>query len=163
MNYTNTSLAGLGKTDRKRLASVLRDTAGTVTVAEAADILGVSPSSAAKMLARWNANGWLSRVRRGLYVPVPLESYTADVAFEDPWLIADRVFAPCYIGGWSAAEYWDLTEQIFRTIVVMTAKKPRNRQPEYQGTRFLARTVQKTAFFGLKTVWRGNADRKSVL
>jgi len=43
-------------------------------------------------------------------VSVPLESRTADVPLEDPWLIAERLFAPCYIGGWSAAEYLDLTE-----------------------------------------------------
>ena len=43
----------------------------------------------------------MSRVRRGLYVSVPLESRTADVPLEDPWLIAERLFAPCYIGGWA--------------------------------------------------------------
>jgi predicted transcriptional regulator of viral defense system len=77
------------------------------------------------------------------------------VPLEDPWLIAARLFAPCYIGGWSAAEYWDLTEQIFRTVVVMTTQKPRNRAPVLKGTSFLLRTVSEKAMFGLKPVWRG--------
>ena len=118
-------------------------------------ILDVSRVAAAKKLARWASKGWLSRVRRGLYVTVPLESRTADVALEDPWLIVDRLYAPCYIGGWSAAEHWELTEQIFRTIVVMTTQKPRDRSPIIKATSLLLRTVQEKAMFGLKSVWRG--------
>lgn len=148
-------ISGLGKTDRKRLAALIRGTKGTVSVAEAAGILKVSPTDAAKMLARWASKGWLSRVRRGLYVPIPLESRTADVALEDPWMIANRLYSPCYIGGWSAAEHWGLTEQIFRTVVVMTTQRPRDRKPVIKGTSFLLRTVPQKAMFGLKSVWRG--------
>lgn len=106
-------LAGIGKKDRERLAEVLRAARGTISVGEAASVLGLSRAAAAKLLARWAQKGWLSRVHRGLYVPVPLESRSADVPLEDPWVIAVRLYEPCYIGGWSAAEYWGLTEQIF--------------------------------------------------
>lgn len=149
------ALSGLGKTDRERLSAVLRGTKGVVSVAEAAQLLGVESTAAAKMLARWAAKGWLSRVRRGLYVPVPLESNTADVPLEDPWTIAARLYGPCYIGGWSAAEHWDLTEQIFRTIVVITTQRPRDRTPNIKGTQFLLRTAAPETLFGLKPVWRG--------
>jgi predicted transcriptional regulator of viral defense system len=149
------ALSGLGKTDRERLSAVLRGAKGTVSVAEAARILGVENAAAAKMLARWAANGWLSRVRRGLYVAIPLESTTADVPLEDPWVIATRLFGPCYIGGWSAAEYWDLTEQIFRTVVVITTQRPRDRKPNIKGTQFLLLTAAAETLFGLKPVWRG--------
>lgn len=148
-------VSGLGKTDRKQLSAIIRGTKGSVSVGEAASILGVSRVVAAKLLSRWASKGWLSRVKRGLYVVVPLESPTADIALEDPWLIAERLYAPCYIGGWSAAEYWDLTEQIFRTIVVMTTQKPRDRSPVLKGVSFRLRTVQEKAMFGLKPVWRG--------
>ncbi len=123
------TLTGLGKVDRERIAAIIRGTKGTISTGEAAEILRVSSADAAKMLSRWSRKGWLSRVKRGLYIPVPLESRTADVPLEDPWLIAERLYSPCYIGGWSAAEYWDLTEQIFRTVVVMTTQKPRDRRP----------------------------------
>jgi predicted transcriptional regulator of viral defense system len=107
------------------------------------------------MLARWAKAGWLSRVRRGLYVPVPLESRTSDVPLEDAWVIAAQLYGPCYIGGWSAAEYWDLTEQIFRTVVVLTVQRPRDRNPTIKQTDFLLRSVQEKALFGVKSVWRG--------
>ena len=105
-------LTGIGKTDRERIAAIIRGTKGTVSVGEVARILNVASTDAAKMLSRWSKKGWMSRIRRGLYVPVPLESRTADVPLEDPWLIADRLFSPCYIGGWSAAEYFDLLGKI---------------------------------------------------
>ncbi len=111
------------------------------------------------MLAGWCDRGWLSRVRRGLYVPVPLDASSADVIPEDPWLIAERLFAPCYIGGWTAAEHWGLTEQIFRTTVVMTTRRPSNRNPEIKGLRFRLKTIPSAVFFGVKNVWR---DRTRV-
>lgn len=148
-------LTGIGKTDRERIAAILRGTKGTVSVEEAARILDVASTDAAKMLSRWSKKGWMSRVRRGLYVSVPLESRTADVPLEDPWLVAERLFSPCYIGGWSAAEHFDLTEQIFSTVLVMTVQKPRNRKLDIKGTSFLLRTISEKAMFGLKSVWRG--------
>ena len=148
-------ITGIGKADRERLSSILRGTKGTVSVAEAAKILDLPRIDVAKMLSRWAKKGWLSRVRRGLYIPVPLESKTADISLEDAWVVAARLYEPCYIGGWSAAEYWDLTEQIFRTVVVITTQRPRNRTPLIKGIDFLLRTVSDKTMFGLKPVWRG--------
>lgn len=149
------TLTGIGKEDRKRLSELFRETKGTISVTDAAGILKVSSTDAAKMLSRWAKKGWLSRVRRGLYVRVPLESRTPDVPLEDPWIIADCLFSPCYIGGWSAAEYWGLTEQIFRTVVVLTTQKPRDRALVIKGTSFMLRTISDKAFFGTKPVWKG--------
>ena len=148
-------LTGLGKTDRERMAAIIRGTKGTVSVGDAANILNIASADAAKMLSRWSKKGWMSRIRRGLYVAVPLEARTADVPLGDPWLIASRLFKSCYIGGWSAAEYFDLTEQIFSTIMVMTVQKPRDRRPNIKGTEFMLRTISEKALFGLKSVWRG--------
>ena len=153
--YTMNRLSGIGKIDRVRIAAIIRGTKGTISVNDASDILSISATDAAKMLSRWAKKGWMSRIKRGLYVPVPLESRTAELSLEDPWLIAARIYGPCYIGGWSAAEYLDLTEQVFNTIVVMTIQKPRDRNPIIKGTRFLLRTIPEKAMFGLKPVWRG--------
>ncbi len=161
-------LGGLGKIDRERITRIIRATKGTVSVQEAAEILEVLPVDASKMLSRWTKMGWFSRVRRGLYIPVPLESLTPDVPPEDPWIIAERLYRPCYIGGWTAAEYWDLTDQIFNTIVVLTTQRPRNRKPTIKGLSFWVRTVSDQAMFGLKPTWRVNvkvfiSDRERTL
>lgn len=147
--------SGLGSESSKRRAEILRRTSGTVSVSQAAEILGLPADKAAKILARWARQGWLSRVRQGLYVPVPLEARTADVALEDPWIIAERLYAPCYIGGWTSAEYWGLTEQIFRTVLVLTTLTPRERRPKIKGVEFLVRSIPQRALFGTRPVWRG--------
>jgi len=150
-----TTISGLGKGSRARLVKLLRDTKGTISVKEAVASFGMSPKRAAETLGWWAEKGWLSRVRRGLYVPVPLESSTGDVALEDPWLVAARLFAPCYIGGWSAAEHWNLTEQIFRSVLVCTAGRPHKSKSTIKETTFVLRTITRKAMFGTKSVWRG--------
>lgn len=153
--YTETGLSGLGRASRAQLAAVLRQSAGTVTPAMVEETLEIPRINAAKLLARWAAQGWLQRVRQGIYVAVPLESERADSPPEDSWVIAEAAFAPCYISGWSAAEHWGLTEQVFRTVLVSTTRRVRDREPRMGGIVFRLRTVSKKSFFGLKTVWRG--------
>ena len=148
-------LSGLGKLDREQLAAVIRGTKGSISVPEAAEILQVNPSRASMKLSRWANMGWLARVQRGIYVSVPLESRTSDIPLEDSWIIAEKLFAPCYVGGWSAIEYWDLTEQIFRTTFVMTTRKIRKTAPKIMGSQFRIRRIQENTLFGLKPVWRG--------
>jgi len=148
-------LYGLGKVERERLTQLIRQSRGIISVKEAAEILGTKPSEVAKMLSRWSEKGWVSRISRGVYLPVPIESQTADIAIEDAWIIAERLFSPCYIGGWSAAEYWNLTEQIHRTLIILTAQKPRKRKVSIRNIDLLLRTVPRKAMFGLRFVWRG--------
>ncbi|MGH8707192.1 MAG: type IV toxin-antitoxin system AbiEi family antitoxin domain-containing protein [Burkholderiales bacterium] len=134
---------------------MLRQARGGISPADASRALNVKQTEAARLLSQWSSRGWLARVRRGLYVPVPLESSTADLPLEDAWAVAARLFAPCYIGGWSAASHWGLTEQLFRSTLVVTARRPRARRVEARGTVFVLRTVRQAAMFGLKPIWRG--------
>ena len=147
--------SGLGKLDCERLSAIVRGTKGTITNGQAAQITGLDPAEASKLLSRWCKKGWLSRVVRGLYVPVPLEAERSDLPLDDPWLVAVSLYAPCYIGGWSAAEHWDLTEQIFRTTVVVTRARPRIRKPTLKGATFWITTIAPEKMFGFKPVWRG--------
>lgn len=71
-------------------------------------------------------------------------------------MIAKVVFEPSYIAGWSAAEYWDLTEQIFRDVLVVTGQRPRDRTPTIGGTTFVLHSLNPLKHFGLVPVWRGS-------
>jgi predicted transcriptional regulator of viral defense system len=148
-------LYGLGKAERERLTSLIRQSDGIISVKEAAEILSIEPAKVAKLLSRWSRKGWVSRISRGVYLPVPIESLTADIPIEDSWIVAKKLFSPCYVGGWSAAEYWDLTEQIHRTLVILTERKPRKRRVSIKNIELLLRTVPRKAMFGLRPVWRG--------
>ena len=148
-------IGGLRRSSRERLSRVLRQARGGISPADASRALNVEQAEAARLLAQWSSRGWLTRVRRGFYVLVPLESATADLPLEDAWAVAERLFAPCYVGGWSAAAHWGLTEQLFRSTLVVTTRRPRARRVEARGTVFVLRTVGQTAIFGLKPIWRG--------
>jgi predicted transcriptional regulator of viral defense system len=116
--------------------------------------LSLSREQAAHELARWAKAGWLARVRRGAYAPIPLQAASADIALEDAWIAAASLFAPCYIGGWSAAEHWGLTEQIFRSVCVITGSRPRRRTQQLRGTNFLLHSTGPDKLFGTQSVWR---------
>lgn len=146
--------AGISPLNRRRLSLIHRSARGPVTVAEAAKILELDPASTAKLLAHWHAQGWLLRVRRGLYVPVPLGVSSPSGWVEDPWGVIAKAFAPCYIGGWSACEQWGFTEQLFRAVFIFTKKPVRPRTGEIQGTPFVAKVVSASRFFGTRRIWR---------
>lgn len=150
-------IGGLRRASREKLSKVLRHSRGAISATDASRALNVERAEAARLLSNWSARGWLNRVRRGLYVPVPLESSTADLPLDDAWVVAERLFAPCYIGGWTAATHWGLTEQLFRSTLVITTRRPRARRVDARGTVFVVRTVNERAMFGLKAIWRGKA------
>ena len=144
-------------TDRLTVSRLARQAkAGIVSVGTAAGVLGMSTRAAALKLASLARRGWLERARRGLYLIVPLEAELGKKAVaEDPWVLAQEVFAPCYIGGWSAAEHWGMTEQIFRSILVVTAAHVRSKTATLLGSEFRLFRVPKNSMAGVGTIWRG--------
>jgi predicted transcriptional regulator of viral defense system len=150
------ALAGISKENRAKLSLLIRGGRGMLTVSDAAKILEVVPKRASVILSQFANNGWLSRIKRGVYIVLPLEAQSNNAVIEDSWVIASKLFSPCYIGGWSALEHWGLTEQIFYTNLVCTSKKFRDLSPEIKGAKFLLRVVYQKHFFGLKSVWRSN-------
>ena len=141
---------------RQRLGFVLRNTGSIFTVAEVADALSVERVDASKMLSRWATQGWVVRLRRGVYAAVPLKSSGGDVVLENPWVIVPVLFDTAYIGGWSAAEHWDLTEQIFSSVCVLTAGNIRSKHHTIGGTRFVLTSMRNDRHFGTRFEWVGN-------
>jgi predicted transcriptional regulator of viral defense system len=156
MIFESKKQLGLGKKSRQQLSQIVRDIQGVITSKEVAELLKLNLSQAAKLLSYWEKSGWVSRIKRGCYIPVPLEASNPDISLEDPWIIASQLFSPCYIGGWSAAEYWDFTEQIYNSISVMTTRQPRKKEQVIRDTHFFLRTVSENRFFGTKTIWKGS-------
>ena len=140
---------------RARLASVLRATNDVLSVDTAAQTLRLDRSRAAKLLSRWRSQGWLRRVGHGLYVPAPLDLAGSVQVVEDPWVLVPTLFGQCYIGGWTAAHHWELTEQLFNDTVVFTTRRISEKRVTAQGVVFLLHRATKERLFGLKPVWRG--------
>jgi len=139
------------------LTRVLAGGRGSVTPGEVAAALDVDRVEAAKKLARWASQGWLRRVRRGLYVPVPVDVDDPRSWSEDPLVLADSVWAPCYFTGWTAANHWALTDQVFRTTVLKTTGRVRRATQYLLDHQYLVGHVSPRHMeWGLAVLWRAS-------
>ena len=142
---------------RARLSSVLRAAKEVVSVDVTSRTLGIDRRAAAKLLSRWKQQGWLRRIGHGLYVPVPLDLAGSEQVIADPWVLVPTLFNQCYIGGWTAAHHWELTEQLFNETLVFTTRRVTEKRVVAQGAVFVLHNVKPKRFFGLRTLWRGSA------
>ena len=145
---------GIHQKNRLFLERLHREVVTPFTVSAVSNAFQISLPDTRHLLRQLAASGWLSRVRRGLYTTVPLGATQPALWKEDPWRTASVVFAPSYIGGWSACEHWKLTEQLFRTVVVMSGKPLRETEIEIQGTPFRLKHCPPRSHFGTRVVWR---------
>jgi predicted transcriptional regulator of viral defense system len=140
---------------RAQLSQVLQGAGELISIEDVTSALQVDRRKATRLLARWGEQGWIRRLRRGLYAPVPMASLGQNQVLDDPWLIVPSLFGPAYIGGWTAAEHWELTEQIFRSVCVLTTRPVRGKEKNFQGVDFSVKQISRKAMFGTKTLWRG--------
>ena len=139
---------------RRNLAAVARHADDLVHIDDAVSALGVTRPAATKLLWRWARQGWLRRVGPGTYALAQLDSIDSDQVLGDPWVLVPALYEPAYVGGWTAAEHWDLTEQLFRPIVVMTTRPVHVKHQTRHGTPFLLRHIHPRKLFGTQSVWR---------
>jgi len=154
------SLLGLSRQERELISMFSANEKITIG---ADDIIRFRPCSritANQILSRLAKKGWLQRVRRGVYSIVPMSSLTANPMIEEVWPLVVSLFEPAYISGWSAAEHWDLTEQIFNSVSLVTQSPQRKSVQTVSGIRIRVRVLKKEHFFGTKTLWFGSNQVK---
>lgn len=140
---------------KHKLYQLLKTSGELISVDSAVKAWDVTREQARWFLYSFCKQGWLSRIKQGYYVPVDLSSNLKDPPLEHQWAIATQLWSPCYIGGWTACEHWDLTEQIFDTVQMFTTKQQAKKEYELNGTKYLLHTIQESMIFGTKTVWQG--------
>lgn len=147
--------AGISGKGRAELAAALGAGKRFLTPADVASSLRVDPESAAKRLARWAEEGWVRRVRRGLYIAVPVDASNPAAWSEDALVVAAAVWSPCYFTGWTSAGHWALTEQVFRTTVLKTTGRVRSARMRLLDHDYMVSHVADAAIeWGTKTEWR---------
>ncbi len=122
---------------------------------EAATILNYSSLQTTRVLYKWRKAGWIEREARGIYSIMPLSAHHASA--DDPWMLLPKVIPDCeyYICGWSACEYFGLTEQIFNDISVATCASLARKAIKFKSGQFIFFTTQKNRSFGTKIIWKG--------
>ena len=138
---------------QKRLSAIMRSTKGMIHVDDLVKTLGVKNAHARQLLSSWHRQGVLRRVAHGKYVVISPAALKQKQVLENPWVLVPELYSPGYIGGWSAAEHWGLTEQVFRSICVFTSKRTHSGTKEIQGVDFFVRHVSSRFIFGTQTIW----------
>ena len=149
-----TEFKGFDAKYRRYFSQLVRSSQGPMTIQQAATTLELPYNTTKYILTRLAKSGWLFRIKQGLYIPVPATIEDGQPFAEDPWIIANSLYSPCYIGGWDAISHWDLTDQIFNHTFVYTQTPQKKSKQEYLNHTFIVHRVAKEQFFGLKTVWK---------
>jgi predicted transcriptional regulator of viral defense system len=149
-------LAGLSTQERKIVSYFSAKEENTITADKLIDFHPYKRATANQILRRLALKGWLQRLKYGVYAIVPISSTTATPTIENAWLVAMDLFNPAFISGWSAAEHWDLTEQIFNNVSVSTMSAQRESTQLFGNVNFRTKLLGKEQFFGIKKIWFGS-------
>ena len=143
---------GLGKTEREVLGLLAALGRPSVGVGHVIAAHPMSRPAANLLLSRLTRKGFLKRLRRGAYSVVPISSGATEPPPEDPFAVAMQLFAPCYISGWSAAEYWGLTPHHCDPVTVFSARPQRRGIRKEGGVAYRVRRIPEENVFGTTRV-----------
>lgn len=147
-------MSGISGRGRAELTAVFAPGKRFITPDDVAAALGIDADIAAKRLSRWTKDGWVRRVRRGLYIGVPVDAANPAAWSEDALIVATAVWSPCYFTGWTSAGHWALTDQVFRTTVLKTTGRVRLAQVRLLDHDYLLAHTSKSALdWGLAPEW----------
>ncbi len=149
-------MAGMSTFERTIMSTFVASERASLSADELISFHPMAPIRANQILSRLEHKGWLRRIKRGIYAPVPLGASGPEPIVENSWLLAMDIFSPCCISGWTGAEYWELTEQIFNRVSLLTTRPQRSNLQEYGGISFRTRTIKEDRFFGTKKIWMGS-------
>jgi len=82
--------------------------------------------SIAQILYALTKKRWLERLEKGKYLILPFEAGTERAYAAHEFIIAANLITPYYIGFRSALNYYGYTEQVSRTVYVVSAKQKRS-------------------------------------
>lgn len=149
-------LLGLSKRERELISLFSANEKVTISADDIIEHRLCTRETANQILTRLSKKGWLQRIKRGTYSIVPITSLSATPMVEESWSLATNIFEPAYISGWTAAEYWDFTEQIFNSISLVTQKPQRKTVHEIGGLKCKVWAKTRKHFYGLETIWFGS-------
>lgn len=117
----------LGDMELEALFALEESEAGVLTIGDIAKRMRLSKEQAWKLASRLVRKNRLIRLKRGIYLFVPMKAgrkglWTEDAFATIPKLMESKEY---YIGFWSALSHYGLTEQIPVTVQVVTTSRQR--------------------------------------
>jgi predicted transcriptional regulator of viral defense system len=135
--------------DEAEFLSILA--AADLAVFRVEDVRALWPDTSAipKILSRLSRGGWLKRLERQLYMLVPLEAGPERTWSEDALVIGTRLLKPGAIAYWSALRFWNLTEQMPRTVFVQGPQRKLHPILTVVNVRYQFVYIRRERFFGV--------------
>lgn len=151
----NLQSGGLSKVEGEVLKHFSSLEALTIRIEDVLTLFPGSRKKGSQILSRMANKGWLQKLRPGTYRILPLYA-SGEAPIEDPWFMAMDIFKPAFLSGWTAAEHWDLTEQVFNTVSLITSRPQHPSLQKIAGVEFLTKTLPARRIFGHAPIWMGS-------
>jgi predicted transcriptional regulator of viral defense system len=141
--------------NRDEIRSLLSRAPEIFTNEQARSILLMPANSVNQKLSRWAKAGYLRRIRKGTYLQVPNYIEKPQEWFGDEFKLAVATWPNSYFTGWTSANHWGLTEQVFRKLVVVTSDRVRTEKSSVTSSKFLVKRISKLDLkWGIVEEWR---------
>lgn len=137
---------GLSERESRALSQLASQNNEIFTIDDLAEALDTTYESAKTTASRLANNGWLTRLKPGLYLVVPLAAGEDSQYTAHEYHIASHLVEPMYIGYWSALNFHGFTEQVPRSVYVATTKRLPDRTVHDVEYHFV--TLAERKFFG---------------
>lgn len=147
---TETTREGLSTRESRLLSRLAAKNTQIVSIDDFERELDIPRRSAREVASRLSKKGWLDRLAPGRYLIVPLAAGEEAVYTTHEYLIAAQLVSPMYIGYYSALNHHGLTEQVPRTVYIVSPNRAPNR--EIHGVPYHTVTVTECKFFGYESV-----------
>lgn len=122
-NGDRTIRSGLSEREGRALARLTSQNREIFGIDELAEVLETTYDAAKSTASRLERNGWLTRLKPGLYLVVPLAAGERGQYTAHEFYIASHLAEPMYVGFWSALGFHGFTEQVPRSVFVATTKR----------------------------------------
>ncbi|NOX71778.1 MAG: hypothetical protein GXO64_03715 [Candidatus Micrarchaeota archaeon] len=116
------------------------------------DAKAIAGEQAVRMLVNLVKKKWILKLKRGLYIIVPLDIGVkgADSFIMHNFAIASKLVEPYYIGYWSALNYYGYSDQIPQATFIATTKARKGL--EILNASYVFVQVSKSRFFGTSDI-----------
>ena len=155
-NGEKTQRKGLSTREAQVLSRLASENREIISISDIADVLDIPRKSAKDMAYALKEKGWLERVAHGKYLILPLAAGENAVYTAHEFVIASALVEPMYVGYWSALNHHGLTEQVPRTVYIVTTARAQER--EIHGVTYRPVTVTEQKFFGYQPTAVGSSQ-----
>jgi predicted transcriptional regulator of viral defense system len=142
----------LGKAGSDLLTEITRQRKRIFTYEDAVKAYGSSNRRLRELLSTLVKRGWLQRIEKGKYLILPFEAGREREWTEHEFIIASYLIEPYYIGFRSALNYFGYTEQISRTVFIVSTSRKLKSSMEISGVTYRFVFISKRKFFGAKQI-----------